>query len=41
MAQSNAQRLAKNLYLSQALNTAIGAGLKNQPKNTAKTYRKP
>ena len=29
MAQINAQRLAKDLYLSQALNMAIGARLKN------------
>ena len=41
MAQDNVQCLAQDLYLTQALNTAIGAGLKNQPKNTANAYKKP
>jgi hypothetical protein len=40
MAESNAERLAHEQYLTHALNTAIGAGLESQPENTRKTYRK-
>ena len=41
MAASDALRRANKAFLSQALDTSLSAGLRNQPTNTSKTYKKP
>jgi hypothetical protein len=41
MAATDAQRRANNAYLQAAMESAMAAGLQNQPANTKKTYKKP
>jgi hypothetical protein len=41
MAATDAQRRANNAYLQAAMESAMSAGLQNQPANTKKTYKKP
>ena len=41
MAATDTQRRANNAYLQAAMESAMSAGLQNQPANTKKTYKKP
>ena len=41
MAATDAQRRANDAYLIAFRNSAISAGLKGQPLNTSKAYKKP
>jgi hypothetical protein len=41
MAATDAQRRANDAFLTASRNSAISAGIKSQPLNTSRAYRKP